>query len=97
LLNFWCHCLGVVINHTMASQVRIFFFLSLGYESFWLIHIDLFFKITIQKSSLDIHLMDEHVMNRCKCKKDSDKKDPVSRRIVVKKINTLLLSETLGN
>jgi len=41
--------------------------------------------------------MDEHVMNRCKYKKDSDKKDPVNRRIGVKKVNTLLLSETLGN
>jgi len=31
-----------------------FVFLSFGYESFWLVHINLFFKIDIQKSSLDI-------------------------------------------
>jgi len=41
--------------------------------------------------------MDAHVMNRCKFKKDSNKKDPVNRRIGVKIVNTFLLSETLGN
>jgi len=85
LLNFWCHCLGVCFKpHNDFTSLYIFF-LSLGYESFWLVHIDHFFKIAAQKSSLDIDVMDEHVINRYKCKKDSDRKYPDHKRICVKK------------
>jgi len=72
-------------------------FLSLGYVSFRLVHVDLFFEIAIKKSNFNIHLMYEHVMNWCKCKKDSDRRNPDNRRISVKEVNTLLLGEFLDN
>jgi len=41
--------------------------------------------------------MYEHVMNRYKCKKNSDRRDHGNKRIGVKEVNILLLGETLGN
>jgi len=81
----------LVLNRSRISLICTLFFLSLDNKSFWLVYIDLFFKIVFEKSGFHIHLIYEHVMNRCKYKKNFDKRDPSNRRISVKEVNTFFL------
>jgi hypothetical protein len=69
---------GPFMKKLLENHVRIFqayipcILLTLDHKVFWLLHIYLLWKISIQKSSCNIHLMHLEIFNGYNCKHNSN-------------------------